>query len=139
LPEIGQELADNNASDVSCAGGGQHLDTASAQTRPTTTRYGARMNETYPQDLIRNVAASTGLPEATASRVVTDVAAYFSETVDQFVRRRHAELHDNSNKRNDDIWPQLAAELSGRRFRAGELSERQLRRIVYSEPRAHRL
>jgi hypothetical protein len=89
------------------------------------------MDETYPQDLIRNVAASTGLPEATASRVVTDVAAYFSETVEQFVTRRHAELQDNSNKRNDDIWPQLAAELRGRRFSAENLTERQLRRIVY--------
>jgi hypothetical protein len=89
------------------------------------------MDETYPQDLIRNVAASTGLPEATASRVVTDIAAYFSETVDEFVTRRHAELRDKSNKRNEDIWPQLAAELKGRRFRAVDLSERQLRRIVY--------
>ncbi len=89
------------------------------------------MDETYPQDLIRNVAASTGLPEATATRVVADVAAYFGETVDQFVTRRHAELQGNSNKRNDDIWPQLAAELKARRFRAEDLTERQLRRIVY--------
>jgi hypothetical protein len=89
------------------------------------------MDETYPQDLVRNVAASTGLPEAIASRVVTDVAAYFSETVDQFVTRRHAELQGKSNKRNDDIWPQLAAELKARRFRAEDLTERQLRRIVY--------
>ena len=89
------------------------------------------MDETYPQDLISNVAASTGLPEATASRVVADVAAYFSETVDQFVKRRHAELQGKGNKRNDDIWPQLGAELAGRRFRAENLSERQLRRIVY--------
>ena len=89
------------------------------------------MDETYPQDLISNVAASTGLPEATASRVVADVAAYFSETVDQFVKRRHAELQGKGNKRNDDIWPQLGAELAGRRFRAESLSERQLRRIVY--------
>jgi Fe-S cluster assembly scaffold protein SufB len=96
-----------------------------------TTRYGARMDETYPQDLISNVAASTGLPEATASRVVADVAAYYGETVDEFVKRRHAELQGVSNKRNDDIWPQLAAELNGRRFRAEQLSERQLRRIVY--------
>ena len=80
--------------------------------RSATTRYGAPMDETYPQDLISNVAASTGLPEATASRVVADVAAYFGETVDEFVRRRHAELQDKSNKRNDDIWPQLAAELA---------------------------
>jgi Fe-S cluster assembly scaffold protein SufB len=85
----------------------------------------------FPQDLIRNVAASTGLPEATASRVVADVAAYFGETVDQFVVRRHAELQGAGRKRNDDIWPQLAAELKARRFRAGDLTERQLRRIVY--------
>jgi hypothetical protein len=89
------------------------------------------MDDTYPHDLIRNVAASTGLPEATASRVVADVAAYFGETVDEFVVRRHAELQAKGNKRNDDIWPQLAAELAGRRFRAESLSERQLRRIVY--------
>ena len=89
------------------------------------------MDETYPQDLIRNVAASTGLPEATASRVVADVVAYFSETVEEFVTRRHAELQGKSNKRNDDIWPQLAAELPARRFRAEDLTERQLRRIVY--------
>ena len=97
------------------------------------------MDETYPQDLIRNVAASTGLPEATASRVVADVAAYFSETVDQFVTRRHAELQGKS-KRNDAIWPQLAAELKVRRFRAEDLTERQLRRIIYGDgkPRAAR-
>jgi hypothetical protein len=89
------------------------------------------MDEKYPQDLIGNVAASTGLPEATASRVVADVAAYYGETVDEFVRRRHAELQSVSNRRNDDIWPQLASELQGRRFRAEGLSERQLRRIVY--------
>ena len=112
------------------AGSGAHSGTGSAP-RSGTTRYGAPMNETYPQDLISNVAASTGLPEATASRVVADVAAYFSETVDQFVKRRHAELQDKGNKRNDDIWPQLEAELASRRFRAESLSERQLRRIVY--------
>jgi hypothetical protein len=89
------------------------------------------MNETYQQDLIRNVAESTGLPEATASRVIADVAAYFSETVEAFVTRRHAELQGKGNKRNDDIWPQLAAELKARRFKAGDLTERQLRRIVY--------
>ena len=89
------------------------------------------MDEPYPQDLISNVAASTGLPEATASRVVADVAAYFSETVEEFVKRRHAELQGKGNKRNDDIWPQLEAELAGRRFRAENLSERQLSRIVY--------
>jgi hypothetical protein len=88
------------------------------------------MDATYPQDLARYVAASTGLDEPTATRVVTDVVAYFGQTVEEFVRQRHAELKD-TNKRNDDIWPRLAAEVSDRRFRVDDLTERQLRRMVY--------
>jgi phosphoserine phosphatase len=88
------------------------------------------MDDTYPQELVRHVAASTGLDEATATRVVADVVAYFGQTVEEFVQQRHSELRDR-NKRNDDIWPKLAAEVGGRRFRVDGLSERQFRRIVY--------
>ena len=88
------------------------------------------MNDGNRQDLIRHVAASTGLPEATARRVVADVVAYFGETVEDFVSRRHGELRSKGHK-NDEIWPMIAAELGVRRFGAPELSERQLRRIVY--------
>jgi len=34
-------------------------------------------------------------------------------------------------RKNDEIWPLIAAELGQRRFAAPGLSERQLRRIVY--------
>lgn len=88
------------------------------------------MNESYPPDLVRYIAASTGLPETTATRLLADVAAYYAETVEDFVRRRHEELKRKQRK-NDDIWPQIAAELAVRRFGAPELSGRQLRRIVY--------
>lgn len=88
------------------------------------------MDDTHPQDLVRHVMASTGLDEATAARVVADVVSYFSQTVEDFVRQRHAELRE-LNKRNDDIWPRLAAEVNGRRFGVRDLTERQLRRIVY--------
>jgi hypothetical protein len=83
-----------------------------------------------PQDLVRHVAKSTGLDEATASRVVADVIAYFGQTVEEYVTGRHEALKSR-NRKNDDIWPLIAAELGSRRFKAGELSERQLRRIVY--------
>jgi hypothetical protein len=88
------------------------------------------MNDSYPPDLIRHIAVSTGLPEVTAVRVVADVTAYFAETVEEFVQRRHDELRRRQRK-NDEIWPVIAAELGARRFVAPELSERQLRRIVY--------
>jgi hypothetical protein len=83
-----------------------------------------------PQDLVRHVARSTGLDEATASRVAADVMAYFSQTVEEYVVRRHEDLKSR-NRKNDDIWPEITGELRNRRFRAAELSERQLRRMVY--------
>jgi hypothetical protein len=88
------------------------------------------MNDHDAHDLVRHVAASTGLPETTARRVVADVSAYFEETVDEFVKRRHAELK-SKNRKNDEIWPLIAAEVGSRRFGAPQLSERQLRRMVY--------
>jgi len=88
------------------------------------------MDDSYPQDLVRHVARSTGLDEATALRVVADVTAYFGETVEEYVVRRHENLK-NTSRRNDDIWPLIADELTARRFRAAQLSERQLRRMVY--------
>lgn len=91
---------------------------------------GLLVTHAYPEDLVRHVAASTGLPEPTATRVVADISAYFSETVEAYVRRRHAELKDR-NRKNDDIWPLIAAELDARRFGAPQLTERQLRRMVY--------
>jgi hypothetical protein len=96
----------------------------------SAAKLGGAMTDSFPQDLVRHIAASTGLPEATATRVVADVAAYFSETAEEFVRRRHGELQRRQRK-NDEIWPLIAAELGARRFQASEMSERQLRRIVY--------
>ena len=63
-------------------------------------------------------------------RVIVDVTTYFGETVEEVVRRRHAELHRGQRK-NDEIWPAIAAELGQRRFAAPGLSQRQLRRLVY--------
>jgi hypothetical protein len=88
------------------------------------------MDDSRPHDLVRHVARSTGLDEATASRVVADVMAYFGQTVEEYVIQRHEHLKSR-NRKNDDIWPLIMSELNARRFRAGELSERQLRRMIY--------
>jgi hypothetical protein len=91
------------------------------------------MDDSYPRhppELVRHVAQSTGLDEATAARVVADVMAYFGQTVEEYVVARHDDLKSRSRK-NSDIWPMITTELRDRRFRAAELSERQLRRMVY--------
>jgi hypothetical protein len=76
------------------------------------------------------VVDTTGLPAPTAARVIADVVAYFGETTQQFVRRRHAELR-RRHLHNDDIWRAIGAELLARPVLAERLSARQLRRIVY--------
>ena len=88
------------------------------------------MDDSHPQDLVRHVARSTGLDEATASRVVADVMAYFGQTVEEYVAQRHENLKSR-NRKNDEIWPLIMGELRTRRFKADEHSERQLRRMVY--------
>jgi len=87
-------------------------------------------HDPFPQDLVRYLAASTGLPGPTAIRVVADVNAYYDETAEDFVRRRHGELRAQGCK-NDEIWPRITAEVTNRRFKTAELTDRQLRRIVY--------
>jgi hypothetical protein len=88
------------------------------------------MPDAVPQDLVRYLASSTGLPQATAVRVIADMITYFNETVEDFVRRRHTELQQRQRK-NDEIWSEIAAEIDQRRFAVTGLSARQLRRMVY--------
>ncbi len=81
-------------------------------------------------ELVGRVAASTGLSPAEASRVIADVVAYFSETAEAFVCRRHSDLQADG-LRNPEIFAQINTELDQRVVAAPSLSERQLRRIVY--------
>ncbi|MFI7693527.1 hypothetical protein ACIBQ6_30970 [Nonomuraea sp. NPDC049655] len=82
------------------------------------------------EDLIAHLARTSALGPGEAARVVADVLSYFSEPVEEFVRRRHGELKARGLT-NDEIFPRIAAELPARRVAAPELSLRQLRRIVY--------
>ncbi|TDD71557.1 hypothetical protein E1262_05230 [Jiangella aurantiaca] len=81
-------------------------------------------------DLVEQIIRSTGLPAGEVRRIVADVAAYFSEPVEEYVRRRHHELRLRGGK-NEEIFERIRAELTHRPVRAPELSARQLRRIVY--------
>ena len=80
--------------------------------------------------LVDHLVATTELTTAEAARVVEDVLAFHAEPVEAYVRRRHAELKTYGT-RNSEIFALLAQELAHRVVAAPELSERQLRRIVY--------
>ncbi len=81
-------------------------------------------------ELVARLAASAGLSAGEAARVAADVLAWYREPVEAYVRRRHAH-HQMHGKKNDEIFALIAAELAGRLVAAPDLSERQLRRIVY--------
>lgn len=81
-------------------------------------------------ELVARIATSTGLAPAEAARVVEDVVAFHAEPVEDYVRRRHAQLKTYGRK-NPEIFARIAEELAGRVVAAPGLSERQLRRIVY--------
>jgi hypothetical protein len=81
-------------------------------------------------DLLVHLSRTTSLSPGEAARVVADVLAYFAEPAEEFVRRRHTELRARGLT-NDQIFENVAAELPHRRFASPELSQRQLRRIVY--------
>ena len=81
-------------------------------------------------ELVRHVAVSGGLPAGEATRLIADVVAYYAEPTEDFVRRRHARLKA-SGMRNPEIFAQVRSELAARVVAPPDLSERQLRRIVY--------
>lgn len=77
-----------------------------------------------------HVVASAGLTPAEATRLIDDVLAFHAEPIEELVRRRHAEMKVRG-ARNEEIFVRLRAELGDRVVAAPQLSERQLRRIIY--------
>lgn len=82
------------------------------------------------QELVTYLVRTSRLTPAEARRVVDEVMAFFDETPDAFIRRRHLALQSEGLS-NTAIFARLTAELAQGRFRAPEYSERQIRRIIY--------
>ncbi len=82
------------------------------------------------EDLLAHLTRTSPLGPREAARVVAEVLAYFSESTEEYVRRRHTELQARGLT-NERIFARLTEELPQRRVSAPELSARQLRRIVY--------
>ena len=80
--------------------------------------------------LVAHVIATTSLTPGEAARVVEDVIAFHAQPVEDYVRARHASLKTYGAK-NPEIFARIAEELAQRVVAAPELSERQLRRIIY--------
>jgi hypothetical protein len=71
-----------------------------------------------------------GLSRAQASRVVDEVLDSLELEVDEYIARRHGELQAEGEN-NPEIFERIAEELRALRFKAPELSARQIRRRIY--------
>jgi len=81
-------------------------------------------------DLLGHLVRTTSLGAGTAGRLVEEFLAFFSESIEEFVARRHRELQAEG-LRNDEIFGRIADEMGARRFAAPALTERQIRRLIY--------
>lgn len=81
-------------------------------------------------ELVDHLTRSTPLDRGEALRVVQDVLAYFDESAEDYVRRRHRELQARGLV-NARIFEQIESDLKYRAVAPPELTLRQLRRIVY--------
>jgi len=88
------------------------------------------MPQVPDQTLVAYVTATSGLAPREAARVIEDVVAFYAEPVEVFVRRRHAQLQADGAK-NQEIFALVSDELSRRVVAAPQLTERQLRRMIY--------
>ncbi len=91
------------------------------------------MNDDQPidPDLVAWLASTANLSPAAARRCIGEVLAFYSETLERFVRRRHRALQAQGVLRNADIYRQIASEVAARPFAAPPLSERQILRLIY--------
>jgi len=81
-------------------------------------------------ELVDHLTRSTPLSRGEALRAIQDVLAYFDETAQEFVRRRHRELQAQGLV-NASIFERIEADLKYRAVAPPEFTLRQLRRIVY--------
>ena len=98
---------------------------------------GASASQTLPmldhselQELAQYLSRTSRLRPEEAQRVIQEVIGYLQETPDVYVRRRHRALQAEGLA-NEAIYARLAVELSGWRFRAPALTQRQIRRMIY--------
>ena len=83
-------------------------------------------------DLAAFLARSSRLDAGDARRVLAEIVAQLStETVEQFVLRRHRALKEQDAERNEAIYRRIAEEVASRPFAVARLSERQIRRLIY--------
>ena len=83
------------------------------------------------QLLINHLCHGSGLTPSEARKIIDEVIAFFAETPEDYVRRRHLEIKQELGLSNAQIFQRIEAELVQLVFAAPALTQRQIRRIIY--------
>jgi hypothetical protein len=89
------------------------------------------MSESLDPEFIAHLERTSGLGDGACRRLVLEVLAQYQETLDAYVQRRHQELRDRGGLKNAQIYQQILTEVPQQRFSAPQLTERQIRRMIY--------
>lgn len=81
-------------------------------------------------DVQQRLQSLLGLSRTQATRAVAEVLDSLGLEVDEYIARRHGELQAQGES-NSEIFERIAEELRLLRFKAPELSARQIRRRIY--------
>ncbi len=82
------------------------------------------------QEFTSYILDSFQLTEQEFDRLMDEFLAFFELEVEEFIRQRHLQLKKEGLK-NEAIYEQINQELDSRRFKSADLSQRQIRRIIY--------
>ena len=85
---------------------------------------------TNRQDPEQRLQAVLGLSRTQARRAVEEIFDALSLGVDEYIAERHSELQ-RQGESNERIFERIAREVQALRFKAPELSSRQIRRRIY--------
>lgn len=65
-------------------------------------------------------------------KLYEELISFFSDTQEKFITKRHRELQ-NEGYKNKDIYIILIGEIKHHLFKGKDLSERQVKRIIYGD------
>ena len=80
--------------------------------------------------LVEHLSRTTRLTRPEATHIIDEVLAFFDVDVEAYVQERHRQLKRDGLK-NEAIYALISDELKSRRFAAPQLTERQIRRLIY--------
>jgi hypothetical protein len=77
------------------------------------------------------LSTALGLPVDQVARLLEELRALYSQTLPDFVRSRHTEYKQQAGLRNEEAYRRIQEDIQQWRFRAPEISIRQIRRMIH--------